>query len=246
MKTFLLQPLLCLFALSCWTDSYAATIVFHNRASFISNIEAPISVDFEGVAPANEYIPIDESATYFPGVKFNATSTFDQEVTVPDLYVTDGGFQGGAYSLDGSAALTGASACGPLSCSGTVTGRLTAILLSGVTAVGMEIGHDEGAYPLSFQIYLPDGIIYADTASRQGNFLGFISTTPISSLIIDTSTNFGPNYLLIDDFVYGNSLDNGSAGPSPVPESSSMTLLSLGLAGLGLHRVHCGSVRKSA
>ena len=79
--------------------------------------------------------------------------------------------------------------------------------------------------PETLTISLSDGTVGYYTPAAKSNFLGFTSSTPITSLTIEFAYPYIGRYATVDNLTVGASL---------VPEPGQWALMGLGLAALGL------------
>lgn len=112
----------------------------------------------------------------------------------------------------------------------------------GVYQVGLWFGNDELARPgftatLSafdqFSNFLGSTSAVANNNDAHDQFLGLASDDLIYSVVLDYGSQSDTLYGSVDDFSYGG--DPYAGGP--VPEPATMTLLGLGIAGMGMRRL---------
>lgn len=168
------------------------------------------------------------AASFLPQVAAGYYSeTFDGLSTLPPSFAS-GGF---SYSIS---TVGGGYASGDYIGTSFPEQALTISFTSGnVTAIGANffatnIGDE--FLPLALTVSLSDGTVRSFTpASISDSFLGFVSSTPITSLTLSMSESNSPL------FPYA-ALDNLTVGVSAVPEPASAALLALGATGLWLAR----------
>ena len=202
---------LCLLAASS-SQAKASLITFTDRTAFLAAADITTSIDFEGLAPADSF-------TFFPSPPGLTTGGANFSSTTDNLFVIDPGFNSpdffwssGDYLIDNDFS----------------TSALVVSLAPGVTAFGAE--------SLVIRVWRHHnrsrGRRHADIGSPgQPNFafVGFISDQDILSLAFSKSGDS----VVLDNVAFGQT---GQTGETAVPEPASLTLLGLGLAGMGARR----------
>lgn len=162
----------------------AAVMFYTNRAAFEADTTGLTAINFEGIADSGSFVYTPSpSGLSLSGINF-ADNTVDKQ------YVIDSGFPG--YEFMGSDFL-----------SSTSPGSTADITFSNpVTAVGTDIsGIARYGIPFQFALSTGESFIYRPQEENIG-FLGFTSTTPITSLTISPldSLDNGPQ---LDNFTVG-------------------------------------------
>ena len=210
------QCSLAVFLLLAGVPLGASTITYTSRSAFLAAAGATNTIDFSGIAPTNGSVSFSTPAGLtLDGVNFVGSGTFAGS-TGNDLFVFDGAQS--VWTLNGTAALVGALANGMSNPTPTI-GELLITLPAGITALGMDIGSTSPG-TVVYNATLSTGDTATGTATHVGAFLGFVSTTPITTLRFDTTNPAGgPERLVLDNVTMNQ-----------VPEPSSVLLF---LAGLG-------------
>jgi PEP-CTERM motif len=181
-----------------------ADSVYTDLAAFNAATHGNTTITFNGIAPPGDFVP-EASPFTLGGASFSSSS---------DLFVIDPGFYGYTYANAGF-----------LSSDYQVPDVLT-VQVPNVTAVGFDFGGLFGATS-PFMVTLSDGTTMTISSSgsiAEGTlaFVGFTTTTPITSIVITLPD--APEFNAVDNFVYG------SSGPT-VPEPASLGLMLTGLLG---------------
>jgi hypothetical protein len=179
---------------SLGTDSaQAATVQFTDLASFQANTTGLTTIDFEGLAPAGNFVEYPTTGLTTSGVTFNSTSR---------VSVFDPAVQRRAYDWGSGAILSSQRA----------PNRITAILPSGVTAVGSDIMSFSN-YASPFTITLSTGETFNQSSLNYPNrqFVGFTSDTAITSISFLATSGFTE----LDNFRFGRANIVATAVPEP-------------------------------
>jgi hypothetical protein len=175
-------------------SAQAATLQFTNLASFQANTNGLTTINFEGLAPAGNFITYTTGLTT-GGVNFNANNF---------LYVVDPAFSPDVYDWGSGSVLQGGA--------GLTAATITATLPSGITAVGSDIM--SAVFPGSpFTITLSTGETFNQSSLNYPNrqFVGFTSDVAISSISFRATNGL----TLIDNFRFGRANTVATAVPEP-------------------------------
>lgn len=199
---------LCLLAASS-SQATASLITFTDRTAFLAAANITTSVDFEGLAPADSF-------TFFSSPPGLTTGGANFSSTTDNLFVIDPGFQSpdffwssGGYLIDNDFS----------------TSALVITLAPGVTAFGADLS-SFGAGDITIALAGGDMLTLASPGQPNFAFLGFTSDQDILSLAFSKS----------GDSVVLDNVSFGQTAQTAVPEPASLTLLGLGLAGMGARR----------
>jgi hypothetical protein len=197
---------LCLLAAAS-SHAKASVITFTDRTAFLAAANITTSLDFEGLAPADSF-------TFFSSPPGLTTGDANFSSTSNRLFVIDPGFTSPTFFW---------SSGGYLSDNFVSPSALVVTLAPGVTAFGADISSFFGSGDI--RITLAGGSMLTLASPGQPNFafIGFTSDQDILSLAFSKPG---------DSVV----LDNVAFGQTAVPEPASLTLLGLGLAGMGARR----------
>lgn len=185
-----------------------ADTVYTSRAAFDAATTGPAIIDFNGITAANSFVIYNAGPLTLSGVTF--TGNGSMFVIGENYYSTaypDGGYLNSDYARSG-------------------TNTIVAALPLGTTAVGFDFGGLLGA-PVTFNVTLSDGFTWSGSSNGAISplapleFIGFTSSTPLTSITIDMPD--GPSYNAVDNFTVA----------SAVPEPASCALLLTGLGMLG-------------
>ncbi len=199
----------CLLAVSS-SQAKASVIAFTDRTAFLAAADITTSVDFAGIAPTDSF-------AFIPSPPGLTTGDANFSSTTDNMFVIDPGFQSpdffwssGPYLIDNQFA----------------TSALVVTLAPGVTAFGADFS-SFGAGDIT--IALAGGGTFTVASPGQPNFafLGFTSDQDILSLAFSKSGDS----VVLDNVAFGQ-----TAAVAAVPEPASLTLLGLGLAGMGARR----------
>ena len=196
--------------LICAQPSARAGLIFYtSRAAFDAAVTGEQTVKFQAPSPTSfSYFPTPPGLT-LSGVNFNITNPLPGDGLNP----TGKNYSGITYPTD----ILVPSA----SPSRTSTQLSITLPPGGATAIGLDYG-SFGINPPLFTFALSTGETFTATPAPFDSlgFLGFTSTSPVTSLTI---TDPGPPALsevpILGDFSFGTAV---------VPEPSSLALLSLG------------------
>jgi hypothetical protein len=190
----------------------AASILYTNKADFLAATSGLTTINFNGIAPKNNFIAYGPGPLTLSGVTFTSNGF---------LYVIDPGYYSFPYTNGGF-----------LTSDFINPDKVMAVgLPAGTTAVGFDFGAlFAGGGVTTFTIDLSTGEHFtaSTTGSPQTNnlgFVGFTSDTPIASLTIT-----------MPDADFFNAIDNFAFGAGvPAPEPATITLLGVGIAGMAVY-----------
>ncbi len=174
-------------------SAQAATVQFTELASFQANTTGLTTIDFEGLAagafPQNYPNPAGLTTS---GVKFTASNN--------RLFVANPA-AGPNYNWGSGAVLAT-----------DISGLITVILPSGVTAVGSDI-MSISPYAAPFSITLSTGETFNQSSLNYPNrqFVGFTSDTAITSMLFQASS-LSQN---LDNFRFGTAANVSTSVPEP-------------------------------
>lgn len=190
-----------------------ADTAYTSRAAFGAATAAQTIIDFNGIAGASSAVFYGTGPLTLSGVTF--TGNRSMFVIGENYYGTaypDGGYLNSDYAASG-------------------TNTIVAALPLGTTAIGFDFGGLLGA-PVTFSVTLSDGFTWSGSSNGAISplapleFIGFTSSTPLTSITIDMPD--APRYNSIDNFTIA------SAVPEPV--SCALVITGLGLLGATLRR----------
>ena len=197
------------------TEVTAGVTWFTDRAAFEASATELASITFENIAAPNDFADVSGGLT-LKGVSFSPDSS-------SSLYVIDPAYTPELYDWGSGAVLSAQS-------SGSGPAGINVTLPAGTTEFGSDImTFMPYAAPVTVTLVTGETFTAPTDDFPTRAFVGFISTTPISSLTFGASTNLN--------------LDNVLFGPHIVPEPSSGLLLVVGVGGTALF-VLLGKTRK--
>lgn len=178
-----------------------ATTLFTNRAAFEAATTNLMNIDFEGLVTPDSFdaLQLDANGPTLSGVTFSDTQNFTFVIDRPS---------GDDFDFNGTGGLVVTGATGNL---------ITATLPSGITSVGIDIfSYNTGVLEI-ITISTGDSFTVTTPSDRTSSkFVGFTSTTPISS--ISFTANDGQ---ALDNLTFGQA-SSVSPPPTSVPEPASM------------------------
>jgi hypothetical protein len=195
--------------------SDAAVTVYFDRASFEAASTSLSTIDFEGLAPVDDFsFHASPPGLTVDGVNFQSMTN--------NLFVIDPGYSFPVFVWDSGQYLMDNTFDNDPSARG-----LLATLPAGTTAVGTDLS-SFGAGDISVTLSTGETFLVSSPGQPTYAFIGFTSTTPIDWLLFNKTTD--------DPTEPGDSvvLDNFSTGravaviPEPATLASAMTALLLG------------------
>ena len=200
---------LCLLGVSS-TQARASVITFTDRTAFLAAADITTSVDFEGLAPADSF-------TLIPSPPGLTTGGANFSSTTDKLFVIDPGFDSpdffwssGSYLIDNEFS----------------TSALVITLAPGVTAFGADLS-SFGSGDITIALAGGGTLTVASPGQPNFSFVGFTSDQDILSLAFSKPGDS----VVLDNVAFGQ-----TAAAAAVPEPATLTLLGLGLAGMGARR----------
>ena len=183
-------------------SAVAETLI--DRSSFIAAAGSLTTLDFEGIVPEGGYQYFGSLA--LSGVTFTGsyTNSFLPQ-PIPDVYVIDDGYLGGAFSSG-----TGAALAGGLDVPG-LTGALTATFGAGVRAVGTDF---TSIVATNYTVTLSNGQTLTGITPGFGKskFIGIVSDQDIASISFQNN-NGGQS--ILDNFSFGGGRVELAVLPAP-------------------------------
>ncbi|WP_309744403.1 PEP-CTERM sorting domain-containing protein [Chamaesiphon sp. OTE_20_metabat_361] len=173
-----------------------AATLYTSKSAFLAATTGISTVDFEGLTPPNTAISLNVPATV-SGVTFSSPAN----PFILNCPTFPSGFSNCALavSLQGAGTIVG---------TGQVPNPITATLPSFVTAVGLDV------LPYNINdrntVSISTGDSTTFTIGNNVQFIGFTSTTPITSLTLS-----GNGGLLFDNLVHGQINSSAAAVPEP-------------------------------
>jgi hypothetical protein len=195
--------------------STAQAAIFTSKSAFLNATSGLTTVDFEGLTPPDTVASINNST--ISGVTFSDTQSFT-------FVINCAAFPNNFSNCNTTIPLVGPTS---IASTGTASNTITATLPAGITAVGVDLL----PYSLNqdYTVSISTGETETITINNDVKFIGFTSTTPITSLSI-----FSTEGQVFDNLVYGQA--NGNPPPIGTPEPSIMLGL-LTVSGIGFSQL---------
>jgi hypothetical protein len=228
----------CLGVILCAQLSEAASVFYVNPIEFYNQASSTTRVEFSGFAPIAGLFPDSGTHEMFVG-----GLSFTDGVSRRNLQVVDPAYTGlpGTFpwALFGVPVLQDNNRPGIINVA--FTGQGAAAAGMSISVLSDFLGPIERQVLTTGTMTLSDGTSFGFALdSKAQGFIGFTSNTPITFFSVSTSS-FG----LITSFVdYQCTIANNCANapPAQVPETSSLMLLTIGIAGLLMKCSQCSSV----
>lgn len=206
--------------------THAGIVTFTDFASFQAAAGATTTTDFEGLAPAGGTAYFGGTGLLIGGVNIN---TSDQQLfAVSATFLCQGVV--GACSLGTGDMIEGAD-LSPRSSASTTTfalGANTFVFGLNFRAYDQQPGLPTNADG-TFDVSVDGGAPFSITSAAISNFIGIVSTTPLTSVSFTPTGNI-PNQASNAEFFH---FDNMSVGAGiATPEPGSVLLIGLGLLAL--------------
>jgi hypothetical protein len=199
-------------------QAQAGLVFYTNKAAFDAAVTGLQTVTFQGIAPS----PTGFTGFFTPpgltvsGVNFNIANALPGDalnVTGKDFYLASAGV---AYPAD--------FLIPSVSPQGRVGTQLAITLPNGATAIGLDYGSFNGT-PFTFTLSTGDSFTTTPVTffNGQESFLGFISTSPITSLTISVPGPSANEAIVLGDISFGTAV---------IPEPSTLALFTFAVTGL--------------
>jgi len=194
--------------LTIMAGQLSAATLYTDRNAFLAAANISQVIAFEGIAPSGGF-QLYPSAVTIDGATFTGSGSSSA------IFVFNNSF---TPNVDGTDYLRGAEVCSfPWCGSGGDSSTLTLTLPAGITAFGLDfnIHAEPGSGFLAYDTQLSTG----DTTSGGdglGYFLGYISSTPLSSFSIHLTVTTNGNE--IDGQVRMDNVRLGTAAAASAPE----------------------------
>ena len=190
----------------------AASVTFTDRSTFNAASTELATIDFNGIASAGGFAALNSPTTLYTSSGIGVTFTVNPGTS---LHVFDNGFTNVGY--------------GPGGYLGVGLINLPEVILdltfsTPITAAGLDI-MSSGSFANATATLANGDVLPFSVVGFMPRFFGFMTTTPIVSLTLRTPLGGG---FLIDNFTFGQAVGQAN----PVPEPTTMLLLSTGLAGV--------------
>jgi hypothetical protein len=216
--------------------SRGSVVLFSSEAAWLATTAVSTTTGFEGIAPPGGTSDFSTSVGLTSGGVNFLGQTVSEDCSIGGCVPFSSGFQllvSSPGAFDGLDWGTGAYLVGPESVFNVVSvgngtlqnGTLTASLPAGTTSVGfdlMSLG-SQSVPPAAPEVCLSTGDCFSiTTPDNPGQvFVGFTSTTPLSSVVFTIDAGLiTPDEVFLDNFAIGTA----------IPEPRGLSMMLLGLA----------------